>query len=162
VTVVSATADPASLSSTLVAEFTAPPAAVWRTWADPALLQRWWGPPTWPATFTEHALTPGATSHYRMRGPEGREAHGWWRVTAVDAPHVLEFEDGFARPDGSVDDTMPTTAERVEIEAVGGGSRMTLRTRFARADDLQRLLDMGMLEGLQEAVAQVDDLLGPA
>jgi uncharacterized protein YndB with AHSA1/START domain len=162
VTVVSTAPDLAALRSTLVAEFDAPPTALWRAWADPALLQRWWGPPTWPATFTRHELTPGATSHYRMTGPDGREAHGWWHVTAVEEPRTIEFEDGFAHPDGSRDDAMPTTAERVEIEAAGAGSRMTVVTRFATAEQMQQLLDMGMVEGMREAVGQVDDLLGAA
>ncbi|HEU4396813.1 MAG TPA: SRPBCC domain-containing protein, partial [Actinomycetota bacterium] len=39
-----------SLSLILVADFDAPIERVWQLWADPRLLERWWGPPTHPAT----------------------------------------------------------------------------------------------------------------
>jgi uncharacterized protein YndB with AHSA1/START domain len=32
---------------------------VWQLWADPRQLERWWGPPGYPSTFTEHDLTTG-------------------------------------------------------------------------------------------------------
>ncbi len=35
---------------TLVAEFDAPVERVWELWADPRKLERWWGPPGYPAT----------------------------------------------------------------------------------------------------------------
>jgi hypothetical protein len=36
--------------------------------ADPRQLERWWGPPTHPATFTKHDLAPG--SHCERHGCE--------------------------------------------------------------------------------------------
>ena len=72
--VLSATPDPDQLTLTLVAEFTAPPERVWQVWSDPRQLERWWGPPTWPATFTEHDVAVGGTSRYYMTGPEGERA----------------------------------------------------------------------------------------
>ena len=44
---------------------------VWQLWADPRLLERWWGPPGFPATFEHHDLTPGGTITYFMSGPDG-------------------------------------------------------------------------------------------
>ena len=34
---------------TIVAEYQASAARVWRLWADPRQLERWWGPPSHPA-----------------------------------------------------------------------------------------------------------------
>ena len=158
-TVLSTTPNPEALTFTIVAEFAAPPAAVWRLWADPRRLEQWWGPPTWPATFAEHDLAVGGRSHYWMTGPEGREAHGWWHVTAVDEPRSLEFEDGFAHPDGTRDDAMPVTRTRVDLEATDGGCRMTGVSRFANAEQMQQLVEMGMAEGMRLAMDQMDDLL---
>ena len=39
-----------SLSLILLAEFDASIERVWQLWADPRQLERWWGPPTHPAT----------------------------------------------------------------------------------------------------------------
>jgi uncharacterized protein YndB with AHSA1/START domain len=51
-----------SLTLTVVAEFGAPVERVWQLWADPRQLERWWGPPTHPATVEEHDLTPAVRS----------------------------------------------------------------------------------------------------
>jgi uncharacterized protein YndB with AHSA1/START domain len=58
--------DPDALTMTLTAEFDASPTRVWELWADPRQLERWWGPPTYPATFTAHDLTPGSRVEYHM------------------------------------------------------------------------------------------------
>ena len=38
-----------------------------------------------------------------------------WRITAIDAPHTLEFDNGFANQDGTVDETMPVMVMRVSL-----------------------------------------------
>ncbi|MGH2380466.1 MAG: SRPBCC family protein, partial [Candidatus Limnocylindria bacterium] len=60
---------PETLTMTLEAEFDASPDRVWQLWADPRQLERWWGPPTYPATFTKHDLAPGGRVEYHMTGP---------------------------------------------------------------------------------------------
>ena len=52
-TVTAVRKDPQALSLTLDAEFDASSERVWRLWADPRQLERWWGPPTYPATVTK-------------------------------------------------------------------------------------------------------------
>lgn len=157
--VVSTTPDTENLTLTIVSQHTAPVDRVWQVWADPRLLERWWGPPTWPATFTEHDLRPGGRAAYYMTGPEGERAGGWWQFTAVDAPRSLEFEDGFAAADGSPDPTMPVVAARVDLTEHDGGTRMTIVSTFATAGQMDQLTAMGMVEGMSEALGQVDDLL---
>ena len=71
---------------TITAEFDAPLERVWELWADPRKLERWWGPPGYPATFVQHDLAPGALVTYFMTGPDAETSRGWWRVTAVDPP----------------------------------------------------------------------------
>jgi uncharacterized protein YndB with AHSA1/START domain len=51
-----------NLTLTLLADFDAPPTQVWQLWANPRQLERWWGPPTHPATVEQHDLTPAARS----------------------------------------------------------------------------------------------------
>jgi uncharacterized protein YndB with AHSA1/START domain len=50
VTVISVVKDFERLIITLVADFDAPIERVWRLWADRRQLERWWGPPGYPAT----------------------------------------------------------------------------------------------------------------
>ena len=85
-TVISVEKDAESLTMTIIAQFDAPTTRVWQVWQDPRQLERWWGPPTYPATVVGHDLTPGGSVTYFMTGPEGETHHGWWRVSAVEAP----------------------------------------------------------------------------
>ena len=113
--IVSVEKDVDALSFVLVAEFDAPIGRVWELWADPRKLERWWGPPGYPATVTEHDLTPGGTVAYSMTGPEGDRHRGWWRVRAVDPPTSLDFTDGFANEDGTPSSELPTHAVQVRL-----------------------------------------------
>ncbi len=158
-TVVSTTQDTDSLTLTIVAELAAPPSRVWQLWADPRQLERWWGPPTWPATFVAHDVVPGGRSHYFMTGPDGEQAHGWWRILTVDEPTSLEFEDGFADADGNPTDSMPTTRARVALEGTPEGTRLTVTSSFGSAEQMEQLAAMGMVEGMTAALGQMDDLL---
>jgi uncharacterized protein YndB with AHSA1/START domain len=69
-TVTAVRKDPQALTMTLEAEFDTSAERVWQLWADPRQLERWWGPPTYPATFTEHDLVPGSRVTYHMTGPK--------------------------------------------------------------------------------------------
>ncbi|MGH9186831.1 MAG: SRPBCC family protein [Acidimicrobiales bacterium] len=158
-TVTSVDKDFDSLTLTLVADFDAPTERVWRLWADPRQLERWWGPPSYPATVDEHDLTPGGTVTYFMTSPEGEKFRGWWRVTSVDPPKSLEFIDGFANQDGTPNADMPTSTARMQLTEHGGGTRMEIRTVFDSREQMEQLVDMGAAEGLQQAVGQMDALL---
>ncbi|OKH77918.1 polyketide cyclase [Mycobacterium sp. ST-F2] len=158
-TVISSAADPQALSMTFVAEFAAPPARVWQVWEDPRQLERWWGPPTWPATFTRHELTPSGQSRYHMTGPEGEKAPGWWTTLEVDAPTRLLIEDGFSQPDGEPDPEMPTMRLEVSFDAIDSGTRMTIVARFTDLDQLEKVAAMGMIEGMTGALGQIEALL---
>jgi uncharacterized protein YndB with AHSA1/START domain len=147
------------LTLTLVADFAAPRERVWELWADPRKLERWWGPPTYPATVEKHDLAPGGEVTYFMTGPEGDKHYGWWRVTSVNAPTSLEFTDGFADQDGTPSADMPSTSVRMELTAHDGGTRMVLRSVFDSVEQMEQMVSMGMVEGLQEAVGQMDALL---
>ncbi|MBD2818866.1 SRPBCC domain-containing protein [Streptomyces parvulus] len=148
-----------NLTLTLVADFSAPVERVWQLWADPRQLERWWGPPSYPATVEQHDLTPGGDVMYFMTGPEGDKYRGWWRVATVDAPTSLEFTDGFADQDGVPNADMPTTATRVTLTERDGGTRMEMLSVFDTRDQMEQLMKMGMEDGLREAAGQMDGLL---
>lgn len=152
--------DPDSLSMTVMAEFDASPDRVWRLWADPRQLERWWGPPTYPATFTAHDLTPGGRVEYHMTGPEGDQPRGYWEVLEVDEPHSLVFRDGFADDDGTPKPDMPVMTATVTIEDIGEGrTRMSIANVFPDTQSMEQVLAMGMEEGMTQAMGQIDDIL---
>ena len=159
-TVTAVRKDPQALTMTIDAEFDASPERVWQLWADPRQLERWWGPPTYPATFTKHDLAPGGRVEYHMTGPEGDQPHGYWDVVEVDPPRSLVFRDGFANDDGSPNTEFPVTTARVTIEELGSGrTRMSIESLFPSTEAMEQVLALGAEEGLKQAVAQIDAIL---
>jgi uncharacterized protein YndB with AHSA1/START domain len=160
-TVISVVKDADARTMTITARFDAPIGRVWQVWSDPRQLERWWGPPAYPATVTEHDLAPGGTVGYAMTGPQGDRHRGVWRVRAVDPPHGLEFEDGFADADGHPRPDMPTTTVRVALsELPGGGTQMEITATWASDEAMAHFLATGTDAGLTAAVGQIDELLG--
>jgi uncharacterized protein YndB with AHSA1/START domain len=157
--IVSAEKDLDNLSFVLLAEFDAPIDRVWQLWADPRQLERWWGPPTYPATVEKHELNPGGEVTYFMTGPEGDQSRGWWRVTSVDPPRLLEFVDGFANEDGTPNTELPATSAQVQLTEHDGGTRMELRFKFESADHMEQMERYQAFDGIQQAVGQMDAVL---
>ncbi len=151
--------DPEALTMTVVADFAAPLQRLWDAYADPRQLERFWGPPTYPATFTQHDMFAGGRSAYAMTGPEGDVSRGYWEFLDVKAPHSFEVRDGFSLPDGTPNTAMPSMRMTFEFESTVGGSRLTTTTFFNTADELEQLLGMGMEEGMRQAMGQIDDVL---
>ena len=152
--------DADQLTMTIDAEFEATPERVWQLWADPRQLERWWGPPSCPATFSRHDLAPGSRVEYHMTLPNGEQAHGYWEVLEAEAPHRLVFRDGFANADGTPNADMPVNKINVTITELGGGrTRMSIASRYADTAAMEQQLAMGMEEGLTQAVGQIDAIL---
>ena len=158
--VTSVTKDLDGLSMTVVSEYDVTVARAWLLWADPRELERWWGPPTYPATVEEHDLVPGGRITYYMTGPEGERFPGYWHVLEVDGPTLLAVEDGFADDEGAPNPDMPTTRMRVELAPrSGGGVVMTMTSTFPSVEAFEQLIAMGMEQGLLAAMSQIDDVL---
>jgi len=155
----SVTRDTDALTLTVVADFPARVHRVWEAYVDPRQLERFWGPPTWPATFTRHDAAAGGRSTYSMKGPDGDTAGGYWEWISVEPHKSFEVRDGFATPDGEPDPEMPSMRMQYVFEETDHGSRVTTTTYFSSLADLEQLLGMGMEEGLREAMSQMDAVL---
>lgn len=152
--------DTDALTMTLTAEFDASPERVWQLWADPRQLERWWGPPTHPATVTAHDLKPGGKVEYHMTAPEGDQPRGYWEVLETNAPKSIVFLMGFANADGTPNTEFPRSTGRVTIEDIGGGrTRMSIASTFESSEVMEQILAMGMEEGITQAVGQIDAIL---
>jgi uncharacterized protein YndB with AHSA1/START domain len=144
---------------TITAQFAAPVERVWALYADPRQLEKVWGPPTFPATFVEHSLTVGSRSRYYMTSPEGEKFGGWWVITDVDEPTSFAFDDGFADADLNPAPDLPVSHNVYAFADTAGGTLATFTSSYDSAEDLQKVLEMGMEEGATLAINQIDDFL---
>jgi uncharacterized protein YndB with AHSA1/START domain len=144
---------------TVVAEFPVPVERLWNAYADPRQLERFWGPPTYPARFTRHDLHPGGRSEYTMTGPEGDVSRGYWEYLDVQPGDSVEVVDGFANPDGSANQQMPSMRMIFTFSPTGTGSQVSNITFFNSLEELDQLINMGMEQGMREAMGQMDEVL---
>jgi uncharacterized protein YndB with AHSA1/START domain len=147
------------LTLTVVADFAVPVGRLWDAYSDPRQIERFWGPPTYPATFLRHDAAAGGRSVYLMTGPEGDKHFGCWEWISVDAPVSFEVADSFANEKGEPTNELPTSRIAFAFEATEGGSRLTTTSHFDSTQDLEQLLGMGMLEGMRQAMGQIDAVL---
>ncbi|WP_102158886.1 SRPBCC family protein [Zhihengliuella halotolerans] len=148
-----------ALTLTVVADFPAPVRRLWDAYQDPRQLEKFWGPPSYPATFTRHDAYPGGLTTYYMTGPEGDTHGGYWEWLAIDAPNSFEVLDGFLTDDGEPNLDLPRIRMTFVFEATDTGSRMTTTSHFASRENLEELVAMGMMEGMKEAMGQIDAVI---
>lgn len=152
--VTSVTKDPEALTLTLVADFPVPRRRLWEAWADPLQLERFWGPPSAPATFTHHDFRVGGRAEYFLAGADGEKWSGSWKFTAVDPIDSFEADDG---EDNAEDEDMPMSMT-FTFEATPTGSRMVSVTRFSSVEAMEQTTP-GMEIGLRAAMPQLDEVL---
>ena len=157
--ITSIASDTDTLTLTVIGDYPVPVERLWEAYADPRQLEKFWGPETWPATFTRHDMTPGGRSEYFMTGPDGNTSRGWWHFLAVERGRRFEVEDGFADDTGRPNDQMPSMRMVFTFEKTATGSRMTSVTTFPSVEAMQQLVEMGMIDGMRSALGQLDALL---
>ena len=157
--ITSVTRDTEALTLRVVADFSAPVDRLWEAYVDPRQLERFWGPPTFPATFTRHDAAAGGRSAYTMKGPDGETHGGYWEWVSVEPLKGFQVRDGFTTPDGEPNPELPSMRMEFAFEGTDDGSRVTTTTYFDSLPELEQLLEMGMEQGMREAMGQMDAVL---
>ncbi|WP_102193815.1 SRPBCC family protein [Microbacterium aurantiacum] len=153
------TTDTENLTMTVTADFAAPVDRVWSAYSDPRQLERFWGPPGWPATFTAWDHTVGGRANYTMNGPRGERSSGTWEFLAIEAPSRFEVIDSFADDEGKPLEDFPATRMTFAFEPTDEGTRMVSTSHFPSVEAIEQLVEMGMVEGLRMSMAQLDTVL---
>ena len=150
----SVTKDARTLTFTAVGDYPVPQQRLWDAFADPRQLERFWGPPFAPATFTRHDFTVGGRAEYFLTLPEGKTWSGSWKFTAVNPISSFAAQDG---EDNAEDENMPSSM-KFTFETTPTGSRMTCVTQFPSVEAMEKVA-MGIEEGLRAAMPQLDAVL---
>jgi uncharacterized protein YndB with AHSA1/START domain len=150
----SVTKDAATLTLTLVSDYPVSQQRLWDAFADPRQLERFWGPPFAPSTFTHHDFKVGGRAEYFLALPDGGKWSGSWKFTAVNPPDSFEAIDG---EDNAEDENMPG-GMKFAFAATPTGSRLTIITQFSSVEAMEQTVP-GMEEGMRAAMPQLDALL---
>lgn len=153
------TTDAENLTMSLTADFAAPVDRLWGVFTDARQLERFWGPPGWPATFTTFDFTVGGRADYRMTSPRGEASRGGWEFLKIDAPASFEVLDSFLDENGAPMEGFPSMRMVFTFEETDAGSRLRNVTYFDSLEALEQTVAMGAVEGSRMAMDQLDAVL---
>lgn len=139
--------------------FDAPLELAFKAFSDADLLAQWWGPKGWTLPVCNLDFRPGGVWHYCMRGPGGEESWGKAIYQEIVEPERIVYTDIFSNEEGTTVEGMPQTVVTVTFAEQDGKTKITSRTKFASAADLQAVLDMGLEEGATEVWDRLAEFL---
>jgi uncharacterized protein YndB with AHSA1/START domain len=147
-------------------EFDAPKDKVWKAYADKEWFEAWWGPEGWETKVKEFSFAPGGRVHYDMKCVDkaqgewfGQSSWGLMAIEAVDAPNSFTYVDYFSDETGVPNKEMPVQTVTVELVENGGRTNMIIRAISEKAEQIEELIKMGMVEGFSSQMNKLDAML---
>lgn len=141
-------------------DFEAPPALMFEVWSDCKHLKHWWGPKEWPMHECKMDFREGGSWHYCLRGPnDGDESWGKAIYNEIDKPRKIIYRDYFADSEGSINEDMPGSKNELEFLEYHGITRQVSTTQYESPASLQKVLDMGMIDGMNSSMERLDEYL---
>jgi len=133
--------------------FDAPRELVFKTYTDPNLIPRWWGPSVLSTTVEKSEVRPGGLWRIVQRDPEGNEFafHGVYHEIVPPERVVRTFEY-----EGAAGHVLLETATFEEFE---GKIRLTATSVFQSVEDRDAMVRSGMEQGASESMDRLAELL---
>lgn len=151
---------------TLEREFDGSLDKVWRAYADKEWFEKWWGPEGWETTTKEFDFVSGGRVHYGMKCVDERQGE-WFGQTSwgimvletVDAPNSFTYKDYFSDENATLDTTMPVISVTNSFTEENGKTKLTSVSVADSAEQIEQLIEMGMLEGFKSQLVKLDEML---
>lgn len=155
-----ADADPASPSRSVSADremfvtrlIDAPRELVFAAFTDSDHISEWWGPNGFTTTTYEMDVRPGGQWLFTMHGPDGTDYPNRIRYREVRPPEYLTYD----HDEGEGGDPLQAFKTTVTIESEDGKTRVTLRLVLASAEQREKLVKFGAIEGGNQTLARLD------
>jgi uncharacterized protein YndB with AHSA1/START domain len=150
-----------ALGSTLILtrQFDATRRKVFQAYADCKHLMNWWGPREWPLTYCKLDFRIGGKWHFCMTGPGGMEGWGLAIYKDIKEPELIEYEDFFSDKDGNKNKDFPSTVVKTEFFEKDGKTILKSTATYATPEDLKKVSDMGMVEGITQTLDRLEEYL---
>lgn len=155
-------------TKTLIIErtFAAPKTKLWKAYADKDMFAKWWGPEGWETTVKEFEFKPSGRNHYGMKCVDkdqgewfGQESWGIMKFESVNEPDGFSYKDYFADADGNITPDMPAITVTIELVETDGKTNLITRCLGESAEDIEKLVAMGMTEGFDSQLNKLEKLL---
>ena len=132
---------------------------IWKAYSDPAILCQWWAPAPYTCKTESMAFKAGGHWQYVMVGPEGDEHRGRIDYIRITPNEVIEGEDYFCDEQGNPNPNFAPMHMLMTFLSEGATTTIESVTTFADAESMKQMTEMGMTEGWDLAMNQLEALL---
>lgn len=139
--------------------FMAPRELVFSMYTERDHIVNWWGPIGWNTTIYQMDVRPGGIWHYCMRSDDGQEAWGKSVYEEIVKPERLGYTDAFSDENGNNAEGMPVMKITTDFIEEGNGTKIISRTLFSTQEELQKVVEMGAIEGMGETFDRLERYL---
>lgn len=132
-----------------------PRALVWRAWADPRQLEKWWTPKPWTTEVRGFELRPGGAFETIMRGPDGQESDNAGAFLDVVARERIVFTSVLSSGWRPVPKPMLPMTAIITMADEGEGTRYEAIVLHADEEGRELHKSFGFHEGWNTAIDQL-------
>jgi uncharacterized protein YndB with AHSA1/START domain len=151
-------ATPIEDSTTLVITrmLKAPRELVWKMFSDPYHLAQWWGPKGYTNRVEKLDFRTGGSWLHVMIGPDGRELPTDNDILEVTPPRRIVYRNAPADSKVFGDNPPPGFTKTLTLEAVDGGTLLTLVCSFDKPEHKDAVVRRGFKLGTNESFDKLE------
>ena len=144
---------PSDLEIVLSREFDAPRALVFEALSQPEHLRHWWGQAASTLVHCELDFRPGGTWRFVERDQDGQEWGFRGEVREIVPPERIVQTFEWEGLPGHI------SVETMQLEDLGGRTRITVTSMFDSVEDRDGMLQSGMEQGAGESYDRLEAYL---
>lgn len=144
---------------TIRKEFAAKRQLVWDCHTKRELLDQWFAPKPLTARTQSMDFREGGHWHYVMIDTDGAEYWGRADYQSINPIDGYTLLDGFSDASGALDPTLPRATWDVTFQDLSARTLVQTIVSYQSPDDLEKVMGMGMKEGMASALERLDELL---
>lgn len=137
----------------LTREFDAPRELVFKAFSGPEHLSKWWGPRGTTLPVAEMDFRPGGRWRFVSSDTEGNQAAFRGEIREIVPPERIVQTFEWEGLPGHV------SVETLNLEDLGGRTRITITSRFDSVEDRDGMLQSGMEKGAAESYDRLAEYL---
>jgi uncharacterized protein YndB with AHSA1/START domain len=144
---------------TIRREFLAGRQLVWDCHTKSELLDQWFAPAPLTTKTKSMDFREGGHWHYAMVDPSGAEYWGFTQYVKIRPIDYYTALDAFSNADGEINNDLPRAEWVVNFTDKGEHTLVETVVKYDSLSDLEKVIQMGMEEGLKATLQKLDSLL---
>lgn len=152
-------ADKKNNTLTIKREFLAARQLVWDCYTKSELLNQWFAPAPLTTKTKSMDFREGGHWHYAMVEPNGIEYWGYTEYMKIKPIDYYTSSDAFSNAAGEINEDLPRAEWIITFTDKGENTLVETIVTYKSLSDLEKVIQMGMEEGLTATLEKLDELL---